>query len=161
MSLAECYWAFRFSNNIFYTTIFCQAKISYSARCNNKKQSVTAFHHLINIRVLHSILLFALHMNFISSGFQSTQDFPLGQRFLHSTFPAHQMRQQALIWYYAQNILESLKKSVVHYSAQVVSRLRSECEASKKKVNTHFSCPLPRREPKFLGRPARPGHYTD
>jgi hypothetical protein len=84
MSLADCYWDLRFESYLLLHIVICQAKRSYSSRCTTQKQSVTAFHHLINLTPIHLSSVFAVDMNLNSSVFQSTQDVPLGQRFLHT-----------------------------------------------------------------------------
>ena len=80
-----------------------------------------------------------MNMNFNFSLFQSTQDVPLGQRFLH--FWTTLKYQYCLILYRQQ-------------TAIWMTRVWG---GGGKFIFLHLT-PI---EPQLLGRPARPGHYTD
>jgi hypothetical protein len=51
--------------------------------------AVTTHHQLINQEAIYMASCVAVNLIFNSEAFQRTQDFPLGQRVPHSTFPAH------------------------------------------------------------------------
>ena len=94
-------------------------KSSYSARCTNQKQSVTAFHHFMKPNLF-------IHSHFLLCSWISIFSIPKhSRRPSRSTLPT---------------FLEGLKKPVEPYSVQD-SRLRLECEASNGQVGTLCSCP--------------------